>query len=197
MRSLTLEEAARSYPSKCVEALAARLGLNYDKIDAHVKQLQERRQQSTAQPLKRPQADVISSNDGGISKRTHRLPASSTTSELQRKQSGNRAALKVPEGEERFAPKEPGKTTKRQHMEIVSSKHSEGSKRSHQSPSPPTNSKPQLEDDSPRSSQLRHSQGGTDVVPETVLLETQQPSQGSTEVFSFERTQPTVEGKNG
>ena len=90
MEGLTLEEAARQYPSKCLKALAARLGLNYDKICEHVNQ-----QQTTAQPLKRPQADVTSSKDGETSKRTHRSPAPSTTSELQRNQSDSHGALQV------------------------------------------------------------------------------------------------------
>src|SRR2546423_11517591 len=95
LESLTLEDAVRLYPSKCLEALAARLGLNYDKICAQMNRLQERQQQTTAQPLKRPQEDVISSKDDEISKRAHRPLAPSTTPELQRNQSDNRGAFQV------------------------------------------------------------------------------------------------------
>lgn len=129
LEDLKLDDAARSYPSKCLEALAARLGLNYDKIRAQMEQLQERRQQTTAQPLKRPQADVISSVDGEVSKRAHRRPAPSTTSDLQRNQSDSHRAL-----------------------------------------------------------QIRNSQETTELVSETDILGTEQRSQGSTEVHSFEGT---------
>jgi hypothetical protein len=77
LESLTLADAARSYPSKCLEALAARLGLDYDKICAQMEQLQARRQQTTARPLKRS-ANAISSVNGKISMRAHRRPAAST-----------------------------------------------------------------------------------------------------------------------
>jgi hypothetical protein len=97
-----------------------------------MKRLQEYRQQPAAEPLKRRETDVISSKDGEISKRAHRSPGPSTTSEPQLKQSGNRRSL-----------------------------------------------------------QVRDSQGATDVVSETDLLGTEQRSQGSTEVHSFETTQPT------
>src|SRR5271154_5102310 len=80
--SLTLEDAARHYPSKCLEALAARIGLNYDKICTEMNRLQERRQQTTAQPLKRPQEDVVSSTQDETSKRA-RPPTPSTKLELQ------------------------------------------------------------------------------------------------------------------
>jgi hypothetical protein len=132
VKGLTLDDAVRCYPSQCLEALARRLGLDYDKICTSMKLLEESRQQVTAKP------------------------------------------------------------SKRRHAEIISSKDSEISKRSHRSPSESTNSEPQLEeDDNHRSLQVRNSQGETDVVSETDLLGTQPPSQGSTEVFSFERTQPT------
>jgi hypothetical protein len=67
--SLTLEDAARHYPSKCLEVLAARIGLHYDKICTEMKRLQEHRQRTTAQPVKRPQEDVVSSTQDETSKR--------------------------------------------------------------------------------------------------------------------------------
>lgn len=126
--SLTLDDAVRYYPSRCLGALARRLGLDYDKICTGSR-LQESRQQVTAKPMKRRHADIVSSKDSEVAKRSHR------------------------------------------------------------SPSPSTNSESQLEeDDTHRSLQAPNS---IDVVSETDLLGTQQPSQGSTEVFSFERTQAT------
>ena len=72
---LQYKDAARSYPLKCLEALAVRLGLDYDKICAEMERLQEYRQQITAQPLKGPSAD---GTDKKISKRVRESSSAST-----------------------------------------------------------------------------------------------------------------------
>ncbi|KIX05150.1 uncharacterized protein Z518_06022 [Rhinocladiella mackenziei CBS 650.93] len=53
---LTLEQAVRDYPLRCLEALAARLGLNYDKISEQMQR--QSRQIDPAQPTKRGQTDI-------------------------------------------------------------------------------------------------------------------------------------------
>jgi hypothetical protein len=85
--TLTLEEAARRHPLKCLEALAARIGLHYDKICTEMARIQERRQQATAQPVKRPQEDVVSSIQDEPSKKAR--PTTSTGLGLPLRHSGS------------------------------------------------------------------------------------------------------------
>lgn len=56
---LTLEDAVGSYPLKCLEALATRLGLHHHEICAEIERLQEHGDQTAAQPSKCRHTDGI------------------------------------------------------------------------------------------------------------------------------------------
>ena len=57
--SLSLSDAVRSYPLRCLEALAFQLGLNFEKICAEMEKLQEFRKRGAEQSSKRRHVDVL------------------------------------------------------------------------------------------------------------------------------------------